>query len=146
MHRDLAARNVLVGDGEICKITDFGLARNVFQEDLYRRTATVKRSFISYMVSSNVAFTLCVTFNAILILKISLRAKADIPKTLVTRLLRLHSLYFPQNILLLTKSRGEFSDLPSIFRLHALRYLQAIRLRTRPNRKKKKKKYKHCQN
>ena len=42
MHRDLAARNVLVGDGEICKITDFGLARDVFKEDLYRRTATVK--------------------------------------------------------------------------------------------------------
>ena len=41
VHRDLAARNVLVGDGQICKITDFGLARDVFQEDLYRRTATV---------------------------------------------------------------------------------------------------------
>lgn len=40
VHRDLAARNVLVGDGQICKITDFGLARDVFQEDLYRRTAT----------------------------------------------------------------------------------------------------------
>ena len=43
VHRDLAARNVLVGDGEICKITDFGLARDVYKEDLYRRTATVKR-------------------------------------------------------------------------------------------------------
>lgn len=42
IHRDLAARNVLVGDGEICKITDFGLARDVFKEDFYRRTATVK--------------------------------------------------------------------------------------------------------
>ena len=43
VHRDLAARNVLVGDGAICKITDFGLARDVYKEDLYRRTATVKR-------------------------------------------------------------------------------------------------------
>ena len=68
VHRDLAARNVLVGDGEICKITDFGLARNVFQEDLYRRTATVQRLFMNYIVSSNVAFTLCVTLNAISIL------------------------------------------------------------------------------
>lgn len=40
VHRDLAARNVLVGDGEVCKITDFGLAREVFKDDLYRRNAT----------------------------------------------------------------------------------------------------------
>ena len=57
-----------------------------------------------------------------MILKISLRAKAGVPKTLVKRKLRLHSLYFPQNTLMLTESRGEFSDLHSIFRLRALRY------------------------
>lgn len=27
IHRDLAARNVLVGEGYVCKIGDFGLAR-----------------------------------------------------------------------------------------------------------------------
>ena len=27
VHRDLAARNVLVGEGNICKIADFGFAR-----------------------------------------------------------------------------------------------------------------------
>ena len=26
IHRDLAARNVLVGEGETCKVTDFGMA------------------------------------------------------------------------------------------------------------------------
>ena len=52
-----------------------------------------------------------------MILKISLRAKA-----LVKRKLRLHSLYFPQNMLILTESRWEFSDLHSIFRLRVLRY------------------------
>ena len=44
-----------------------------------------------------------------MILKISLRAKAGVPKTLVKRKLRLHSLCFPQNTLMLTESRGEFS-------------------------------------
>ena len=58
-----------------------------------------------------------------MILKISLRAKADVPKTLVKRKFRLHFLYSPQNTLMLTEFRGEFSDLHSIFRLRALRYL-----------------------
>ena len=57
-----------------------------------------------------------------MILKISLRAKAGVPKTLVKQKLRLHSLYFHQNTLMLTESRGEFSDLHSIFRFRALRY------------------------
>ena len=57
-----------------------------------------------------------------MILKISLRAKAGVPKTLVKRKFRLHSLYFPQNRVMLTESRGEFSDLHSNFRLRALRY------------------------
>ena len=57
-----------------------------------------------------------------MILKISLRAKAGVPKTLVKQKFRLYSLYFPQNKLMSTESRGEFSDLHSIFRLRALRY------------------------
>ena len=57
-----------------------------------------------------------------MILKISLRAKAGVPKTLVKQKLCLHSLYFPQNSLTLTESRGELSDLHSVFRLRVLRY------------------------
>jgi len=37
MHRDLAARNVLVGEGVKCKVTDFGMARNVHQDYIYSR-------------------------------------------------------------------------------------------------------------
>ena len=68
-----------------------------------------------------------------MILKISLRAKAGIPKTLVKQKLRLHSLYFPQNTLMLTESRGEFSHLHSIFRLRALRYSFTGVIRGKPN-------------
>ena len=49
-------------------------------------------------------------------------AKAGFPKTLVKQKLRLHFLCFPQNALMLTESRGEFSDLHSSFRFRALCY------------------------
>ena len=57
-----------------------------------------------------------------MILKISLRAKGGVPKTLLEQKHRLNFLYFPQNTLMLTESREEFSDLHSIFRVRALRY------------------------
>ena len=60
-----------------------------------------------------------------MILKISLRAKGGVAKTLLEQKHRLNFLYFPQNTLMLTESREEFSDLHSIFRLRALRYLKA---------------------
>ena len=37
IHQDLAARNVLVGEREMCKVTDFGMARDVQQENIYER-------------------------------------------------------------------------------------------------------------
>ena len=42
IHRDLAARNVLVGEGETCKVTDFGMARDVQEDNIYERKTRVR--------------------------------------------------------------------------------------------------------
>ena len=42
IHRDLAARNVLVGEEEKCKVTDFGLARDVSQVVVYTKRSRVR--------------------------------------------------------------------------------------------------------
>ena len=33
IHRDLAARNILVGEGELCKVADFGLLKELPKDD-----------------------------------------------------------------------------------------------------------------
>ena len=35
MHRDLAARNVLLAEGKVCKVSDFGLTRDVYIDETY---------------------------------------------------------------------------------------------------------------
>ena len=42
IHRDLAARNILVGEGEKCKVTDFGMARNIQLDDIYTKQSRVR--------------------------------------------------------------------------------------------------------
>ncbi|XP_067123785.1 tyrosine kinase receptor Cad96Ca-like [Centruroides vittatus] len=37
IHRDLAARNILIGENKVCKITDFGFARDVVTSHIYER-------------------------------------------------------------------------------------------------------------
>ena len=43
IHRDLAARNILIGDGYVAKVSNFGLARDVYKYQEYIRKSTVSR-------------------------------------------------------------------------------------------------------
>lgn len=43
VHRDLAARNVLVAEGRKMKISDFGLSRDVYEEDSYVKRSKVEK-------------------------------------------------------------------------------------------------------
>eukprot|EP00050_Salpingoeca_kvevrii_P004430 m.253185 g.253185 ORF g.253185 m.253185 type:complete len:1762 (+) comp10996_c0_seq6:72-5357(+) len=45
IHRDLAIRNVLVCAGGVMKVSDFGLARDVYEEDFYQKTTAGKMPF-----------------------------------------------------------------------------------------------------
>ena len=38
VHRDLAARNILVSSDDVCKIADFGMARDVADDTYYVTT------------------------------------------------------------------------------------------------------------
>ncbi|PFX33228.1 Tyrosine kinase receptor Cad96Ca [Stylophora pistillata] len=42
IHQDLSARNVLVGEKETCKVRNFGMARDVQQDDIYEKTTKVR--------------------------------------------------------------------------------------------------------
>ena len=41
VHRDLAARNILVAAGKVIKVSDFGLTRDIYEEDTYMKTSKV---------------------------------------------------------------------------------------------------------
>ena len=42
VHRDLAARNVLVAEGRLCKVSDFGLTRDVYIDEAYWKRSSGK--------------------------------------------------------------------------------------------------------
>lgn len=42
LHRDLAARNVLVCENRTIKVSDFGLSRDVYRDNVYYKTSSGK--------------------------------------------------------------------------------------------------------
>ena len=53
VHRDLAARSILVGEDKVCKISDFGLARDV-NADIYVRASQVGLSVLYFRFPFNI--------------------------------------------------------------------------------------------
>ena len=43
IHRDLAARNVLLGKDYIAKVSDYGMARDVYEQLMYKKETQVKK-------------------------------------------------------------------------------------------------------
>lgn len=41
VHRDLAARNVLLGEGMVAKVSDFGLTRDLYTTNVYEKKSEV---------------------------------------------------------------------------------------------------------
>ena len=58
VHRDLAARNVLIAEGFLLKVGDFGLARDLTERDYYRKITGVSFFSISQGCGMSVVNTL----------------------------------------------------------------------------------------
>ncbi len=52
IHRDLAARNVLVGENNVCKIADFGLARLIKEDEYEARWVTESLTPVFFKLGS----------------------------------------------------------------------------------------------
>ena len=55
VHRDLAARNILLSSSMVCKISDFGLTRDVYIDDAYWKKSNGRSKF--YILTYILIFT-----------------------------------------------------------------------------------------
>lgn len=57
VHCDLAARNVLIAEGFVLKIADFGLARDISGRDVYKKNPRVSEGVNSCCAGGSVSST-----------------------------------------------------------------------------------------
>lgn len=55
VHRDLAARNCMVGENRVVKIGDFGLTRDIYANDYYRRDTAQARLPVRWMAPESLS-------------------------------------------------------------------------------------------
>lgn len=46
VHRDIAARNILLTESKLCKISDFGLTRDIYVDDAYKKKSKDRGMYI----------------------------------------------------------------------------------------------------
>jgi serine/threonine protein kinase len=63
LHRDLAARNVLVGVDLVCKVSDYGLSREVTEERDYYRHKTDRVVPLRWMAPEVRIESVCYSFS-----------------------------------------------------------------------------------
>lgn len=57
----MAARNILVDENKVCKVSDFGFARDIYEEDHYTRKTAVGLVQLLYEELTVVGYTVDVT-------------------------------------------------------------------------------------